>query len=341
MGPTTGAETSAAAVVAGRHGVRANQRRTRLLVQWGPTLALIAVGLVVSAVSPRFATIGNLRSIVGQSAIPLVLAVGLTFVILAGAIDLSIEGIMAISSVVVSFLVVNGRTSADFGLLGVAIAVGVGGLLGLANGLMNVVLRIPSFMVTLGMWSIGIGAATVLYGGLPVPVRDEMVRSWALGQTLGFSNLALFALGTLAVGYFIQRFTRPGRYAYAIGGNEELARLSGVAVGRYKVLIFTFAGLCSGLGGVLTAARIGQGTANVGAGTLFTTVTAVVVGGTALTGGTGGVLQTLVGVLFVTTLSNGMILMGVHPYVQQAVQGLLIIVAVALTMDRARVAIIK
>ena len=126
-----------------------------------------------------------------------------------------------------------------------------------------------------------------------------------------------------------------------IGGNEDLARLSGVPVNRYKVMLFTFAGLCSGLAGVLIAARTGYGTANVGTGTLFQVVTSVVVGGTALTGGTGGVLQTLVGVLFVTTLSNGMILMGIHPYIQQAVQGLLIIVAVALTMDRARVPIIK
>ena len=320
---------------------RAAPSRARVLARFGPALALLGLGLLIAAVNPRFATLDNLRSIAGQSAIPLVLAVGLTFVILAGAIDLSIEGIMAISSVVVSFLVANPRTPFDLGLLGVVVAVAIGGLLGLANGLIHVGLRIPSFMVTLGMWSIGVGAATVLYGGFPTPVRDPMVRSWALEQTAGFSNLTLFALGTLAVGYAIQRYTRVGRYAYAIGGNEDLARLSGVAVGRYKVMIFTFAGLCFGLGGVLTAARIGQGTANVGSGTLFATVTAVVVGGTALTGGTGGVLQSLVGVLFVTTLNNGMILVGIHPFVQQAVQGLLIIVAVALTMDRARVWIVK
>lgn len=320
---------------------QATPSRVRVLARFGPALALLGLGLLIAAVNPRFATLDNLRSIAGQSAIPLVLAVGLTFVILAGAIDLSIEGIMAISSVVVSFLVANPRTPFDLGLLGVVVAVAIGGLLGLANGLIHVGLRIPSFMVTLGMWSIGVGAATVLYGGFPTPVRDPMVRSWALEQTAGFSNLTLFALGTLAVGYAIQRYTRVGRYAYAIGGNEDLARLSGVAVGRYKVIIFTFAGLCFGLGGVLTAARIGQGTANVGTGTLFATVTAVVVGGTALTGGTGGVLQSLVGVLFVTTLNNGMILVGIHPFVQQAVQGLLIIVAVALTMDRARVWIVK
>ncbi|MFM9107179.1 MAG: ABC transporter permease, partial [Chloroflexota bacterium] len=227
------------------------------------------------------------------------------------------------------------------GLLGVAIAVGVGGLMGLLNGLFHVWLRIPSFMVTLGMWSVGAGVATILYKGMPVAVMDPMVRNWVLGTTLGFSNLALFALAVLAIGWFIQRYTRVGRYAYVIGGSEEIAKLSGVPIGRYKIALFSFAGLCSGLGGVLIAARLGQGTSNVGAGTLFAAVTAVVVGGTALSGGTGGVLQTVVGVLFVTSLNNGMILLGIDPFVQQAVQGVLIVVAVSLTMDRKRVPIIK
>jgi len=294
-----------------------------------------------SLLTPRFLTMSNLRDIVAQSSIPLILAIGLTFVIIAGMIDLSVEGVMAVSAVAVSLLVLNNRNDLDLGLIGVAIAVGVGGLMGLLNGLFHVWLRIPSFMVTLGMWSVGAGVATILYKGMPVAVMDPMVRNWVLGTTLGFSNLVLFALAVLAIGWFIQRFTRMGRYAYVIGGSEEIARLSGVPLGRYKIALFTFAGLCSGLGGVLIAARLGQGTSNVGAGTLFAAVTAVVVGGTALSGGTGGVLQTLVGVLFVTSLNNGMILLGIDPFVQQSVQGVLIVVAVSLTMDRKRVPIIK
>jgi ribose transport system permease protein len=340
MGNAPRVNAGVSTAIAGRRGL-SEMRRSRRLVQLGPTIALVGIFILISTINPRFLTLDNLRSIVTQSAIPLVLAVGLTFIILAGAIDLSIEGVMAMSSVIVSFLVLNNRTHFHLGLLGVLVAVLAGGLAGLLNGVIHVTFRIPSFMVTLGMWSVGTGLATILYKGLPVTVEDPMLRSWALGTTFSFSNLAWFAIGALAVGYLIQRFTRLGRYAYVIGGNEELARLSGVPVNRYKVLLFTFAGLCSGLGGVLIAARTGYGTANVGTGTLFQVVTSVVVGGTALTGGTGGVLQTLVGVLFVTTLSNGMILMGIHPYIQQAVQGLLIIVAVALTMDRGRIPIIK
>ena len=311
------------------------------LTRFGPTVALLVMWALFSLLTPRFLTISNFRDIVAQSSIPLILAVGLTFVIIGGMIDLSIEGVMAVSAVAVSLLVLNNRNDLDLGLLGVAIAIALGGLMGFLNGLFHVWLRIPSFMVTLGMWSVGAGIATILYKGMPVAVMDPMVRNWVLGTTLGFSNLVLFALAVLAIGWFIERFTRVGRYAYVIGGSEEIARLAGVPLGRYKIALFTFAGLCSGLGGVLIAARLGQGTSNVGAGTLFAAVTAVVVGGTALSGGTGGVLQTLVGVLFVTSLNNGMILLGIDPYVQQTVQGVLIVIAVSLTMDRKRVPIIK
>jgi ribose transport system permease protein len=339
MLPEPAASVSAATIQPPRW--RSRLQRNPVLIRFGPTIALLGMWTLFSVLTPRFLTLSNLRDIVAQSSIPLILAVGLTFVIIAGMIDLSIEGVMAVSAVAVSLLVLNNRNDLNLGLLGVAGAVAIGGLMGLLNGFFHVWLRIPSFMVTLGMWSVGAGVATILYKGMPVAVMDPMVRNWVLGTTLGFSNLMLFAIAVLAIGWFIQRFTRVGRYAYVIGGSEEIAKLSGVPLGRYKIALFTFAGLCSGLGGVLIAARLGQGTSNVGVGTLFAAVTAVVVGGTALSGGTGGVLQTLVGVLFVTSLNNGMILLGIDPFVQQAVQGVLIVVAVSLTMDRKRVPIIK
>jgi ribose transport system permease protein len=128
---------------------------------------------------------------------------------------------------------------------------------------------------------------------------------------------------------------------YALGGGEELAALSGIPVNRVRIATFTISGAFYALGGVLAAAQLGLGNALIGQGRLFTTVTAVVVGGTALSGGQGSVLQTLVGVLIVVVLSNGMVLMGISPYVQQAVQGLMIIAAVALSIDRARMKIVK
>ena len=149
------------------------------------------------------------------------------------------------------------------------------------------------------------------------------------------------ALACLGVAYVIQNHTRLGRYIYALGGGEELAALSGIPVARVRIAAFTLAGVFYAVGGILAAAQLGLGNAQIGNGRLFTTITAVVVGGTALSGGQGSVLQTLVGVLIVVVLSNGMVLMGIPPSVQMAVQGLMIIAAVALSIDRTRMRIVK
>src|SRR3981081_1121108 len=186
-----------------------------------------------------------------------------------------------------------------------------------------------------------LGAATLVLGGTTVRVTDTSIRSLALVRFLEFPLAVWVALAALAVTWVIERQTRFGRYVYAIGGGEDLAALSGIPVNRVKIMVFTLAGALYGLGGLLAAAQLGQGSAQIGGGRLFTTVTAVVVGGTALTGGEGGVLNTLVGVLIMAVVSNGMVLLNVSPYLQQAVQGLLIIVAVALTLDRKRLKIVK
>jgi ribose transport system permease protein len=173
-------------------------------------------------------------------------------------------------------------------------------------------------------------------------VLDQGIRSIALERPLGLFPIAVWvALGALGVTWVIERQTRIGRYIYAIGGGEDLAALSGIPVQRVKIIVFTIAGTLYGLGGLLAAAQLGQGNALIGSGRLFSTVTAVVVGGTALTGGEGGVLNTLVGVMIMAVLGNGMVLLGISPDLQQGVQGVLIIVAVALSLDRARLKIVK
>ena len=149
------------------------------------------------------------------------------------------------------------------------------------------------------------------------------------------------ALAAVAVAYVIQERTRLGRWLYAIGTDEVTARHAGIPIERTRILIFAVAGLFYGLGGVLSAAQFGQGHALISQGRLFTTITAVVVGGTALSGGVGSVLNSVIGVFIVVVLANGMVLMGVEPYVQQGVQGLLIIAAVALALDRSRLDVVK
>jgi ribose transport system permease protein len=320
---------------------RSHPAWVRHLKPLAPLIALIVLSLFIGARNPRFFEFGNIIRVANSAAIPLILGLGVTFVILLGSIDLSVEGMLTMGAVLISLLVSNNVNGNSFGWFAPVLALTVCALLGAVNGVIHVGLRIPSFMVTLGTWFAALGAATLVLGGTTVRVTDASIRSLALVRFLEFPLAVWVALAALAVTWVIERQTRFGRYVYAIGGGEDLAALSGIPVNRVKIMVFTLAGALYGLGGLLAAAQLGQGSAQIGGGRLFTTVTAVVVGGTALTGGEGGVLNTLVGVLIMAVVSNGMVLLNVSPYLQQAVQGLLIIVAVALTLDRKRLKIVK
>jgi ribose transport system permease protein len=261
----------------------------------------------------------------------MVLAIGMTFVIMQGSIDLSIEGLMAVSSLSFAMMVLNSRTDIDLGVLGAALAVLVGTGFGLISGIVVTRMRVPSFMVTLGVWSVTSGIAMLLSGGVPPLIRDESIRAFGLGTTLGVPNLTSVALVLLGISLVLQTHTRFGRYSYMIGGGEDLARLSGVPVDRYKVLVFAFSGCMAGLAGVMESARVGIGHSEIGPGQMFAAITAVVIGGTWLSGGRGGVLQSAVGVLIIAVLGSGMIYLGISPYLQRAVQGAIILIAVVAT----------
>jgi ribose transport system permease protein len=336
--------TAAASGTLGAGQQASGARRRRLLRRLGPfapVLVLVALCILVGVVNPNFLSIRNLERIANTAAIPLILGLGVTFVIIMGSIDLSIEGVVAFSAVILSLTVLNGANANDYGLFGALLVILLGALMGLINGVLHVTLRIPSFMATLGMWFVGVGIANAILGGVTVRINDRAIRALALERVLDMPIAVWLALAALGIAYLIQNHTRLGRYIYAIGGGEDLAALSGIDVRRCRIAVFTIAGTFYGLGGIIAAAQQGAGFALIGEGRLFTTITAIVVGGTALTGGSGGVLQTLVGVLIVMVLSNGMVLMGISPYVQQVVQGVLIIIAVALSVDRARLGIVK
>src|SRR6201984_28263 len=316
-------------------------RSLRRLRPFAPFVALVVLSLLVGALNPRFFEFNNAVRIANSAGIPLVLALGETFVIILGSVDLSVEGVLAVGAVVISLLVRNDSNANALGWSGAALAIAICAAIGCLSGLIHVQLRIPSFMATLGIWFVGVGMATLALGGSTVRVLDTNIRSLALTRLLEFPLAVWVALTALGLAWVFERFTRIGRYVYAIGGGEDLAVLSGIPVKRVKVVIFTLAGALYGLGGLLAAAQLGMGNALIGSGRLFFTITAVVVGGSALTGGEGGVLNTFIGVLIIAVLANGMVLLSISPYVQQAAQGLLIIVAVALSIDRARLKIVK
>jgi ribose transport system permease protein len=308
---------------------------------WAPLAVLIALCLVISAFNGNFLTVGNLMRLLNTAAIPLVLGMGSTFVILMGSIDLSVEGVVALTAVLASLLVANNISPVAIGLWAAPVAILAGGALGFANGLLHVRLKIPSFMTTLGVGFAGVGVATAILRGFTARIADPDFRFLSLGRVFGTPMAVWIAVAAVGVALIFQERTRSGRWIYAIGADEATARNAGIPVARTRILVFTVAGLFYGLAGVLSVAQFGQGHALISQGRLFTAVTAVVVGGTALSGGVGSVLNTVVGVLIVVTLANGMVLMGVEPYVQQGVQGLLIIAAVALSLDRSRLDVVK
>ncbi|HXT09687.1 MAG TPA: ABC transporter permease [Roseiarcus sp.] len=308
---------------------------------WAPIAVLVALCIFISVFSPNFLSLANFIGLVNSAAIPIVLSMGATFVILMGSIDLSVEGVIAVTAVLLSLLVENDITDYSLGLLAVPIAVLVGGAMGFLNGFLHVKLKTPSFMTTLGVGFAGIGIATTALGGFNARISDNSIRFLSLGRILGLPVAGWIALGAVLLSLLIQERTRIGRWVYAIGTDEMTARHAGIPVEKTRMQVFTIAGLFYGLAGVLSVAQFGQGHALIAEGRLFTTVTAVVVGGTALSGGVGSVLNSVIGVFVVTILANGMILLGVAPYVQQGVQGLLIIVAVSLALDRSRLDVVK
>lgn len=314
----------------GASGRRAKPRMKFGLRDAAEIIALLLLIVIFSVLNPEsFPSVVNLQTILDQASIPLILGVGATLVILLGCIDLSVEGLMSACGVTFVLLSANSRTTVDLGLWAIVIGVALGALLGLANGLAHTLLKVPSFIVTLGMGFVGFGIATLLFGSDQLPfLADGGIKTWPTEKFLGLTHAFWLAAVVVVLGIVVSRYTRLGRYTYAIGNNEQIARDNGVPVGRYKVAVFTIAGACSGLAGVVTTMQLGSAPARIGIGMLFLTIAAVVIGGTSLAGGKGGILRTAVGVLMLTVINNGLIHAGVSPNVQSAVSGGVLVVAI-------------
>lgn len=321
----------------GVHALVAPQTVRRL----APLIVLIVLGLAIGAVNRDFFDPMNFARIAVAAAIPLTIALGGTYVIQLGSIDLSAEGIVAVAAIAVSMLVENSINDNHFGLWTVGVAVAAGLALGLANGVLHVLLRIPSFITTLAVGFIATGIGTAWLSGNTIRVTDSGLRGLAITRYLGLPLTVWIAIACLVVAWAVSRHTLLGRHVLAIGGGEELARLNGVRVRQVRIAVFALAGAFYGVAGVLAVAQYGQGHALIANGQLFVAITAIVVGGTSLAGGNGGPLNTLVGTLIVVVLANGMVLLGVPPYVQQGIQGALIILAVTLALNRSRKHIVK
>ena len=302
---------------------------------------LIVVGIFAIGTKGRYLSWTNLQVILSLAAIPAIIALGVHQVVILGGIDLSVEGVVALCVVFVGLFARNKFNSNDVGLWIVPITVGVGCLAGITNGLLNTKLKIPSFISTLGMSWVLWGLAVFVSRGQTIPLIDHPLSGIVNGYVLGIPDLALVALGLLVLMQIIQDRTRFGRCLYAIGGDEVLSAQAGVKVARTKIIVFAIAGMFYGLAALFLAVRLSSAQAITGNNLLFPAITAVAVGGVALTGGIGGAKNAALGALIVTALNDGLILLDVNPYAQEAVNGVVLVIAVALTIDRKKLGFIK
>ena len=307
----------------------APDRRRRLgslLRGWqrvGILAAFVLLVIAASLLSPRFLTLPNLLNVLRQVSIVGILAIVMTFVILTRGIDLSVGSMLGIAVVLFA-------GSIDSRGMAVAIPIGLAAaaLAGLVNGIGIAYGGIPAFIMTLGMLSFVRGLAFIYTGGTPIPILSESFYAVGNGYLAGLPIPALILLATLAVSAFVLTLTPFGRSVYAIGSNEDAARLSGVPVQFYKVLVYVISGLLSGVAGLVYASQLSIGTPIAGQGYELDAIAAVVVGGTSLFGGKGSVAGTFLGTLIIGVLANILNLTAVDPFVQQLFKGALIIVAV-------------
>lgn len=299
----------------------------KALAGWLVMMAIVII--VFSLINPRFASLENLRNIFVQSSVPLIIVVGASLVILMGSIDLSAQGVMGAAGMAWILLSPNARGGVELGAGAWVIALGIGLFLGLLNGVIYTRFKVPSFVVTLGTWNIGLGIGTILYGDELLPsLTSDALSQWPTRLTLGLPNSFWLAAAVVVCGVLLTGFTRLGRSILAIGNNEPMAIVNGIPVARVKVIAFALAGLLSGLAGVLATMELGSGSPGVGAGQLFTVIPAAVIGGTALSGGEGGVLRSALGVLLLIILNNGLVLAGVNPDYQSGVFGSILVAAI-------------
>ena len=300
--------------------------------QLGTLAGLLTLCVILWAATPHFLTVSNLLNVLEQTALNAVVAVGMTFVIISGGIDLSVGSVLALAGICLALALEAGVPAPA--AIGLALVVGTG--CGLINGVLITRGRLPPFIATLGMMSVARGVALMLAEGRPISGFSEGFRAIATERLLAIPGPVLITIVIYAVAHFVLTRTVFGRTTYAIGGNEEAARLSGVQVLFHKTAVYGVAGLTSAAAAVVLTARLNS--AQPTAGTMYEldAIAATVIGGSSLLGGEGTVTGTLIGALIMGVLRNGLNLLNVSSFLQQVVIGVVIIGAVLVDMSLKR-----
>jgi ribose transport system permease protein len=309
--------------------------RIELLRRGFPLIFLVILVTVFTIMSPRFLSLENLSTVLEQGTVLLVTALGMTFIIMAGSIDISVGAIVAVSALVAAL-------SADrLGAWAIVPAVFVGAACGCLNGILLAVGKVPSFIATMGTMVVYRGIVLFSTRGAPVSIDDDGFLNTYGGITAGIPHEVVIGLILAAIAWAIINFTVFGREVRAIGGGERVSILTGIPVTRTKILMYVLLGALCGMAGLLQGARTMAATSQLGLGLELDVIASVVVGGTPLTGGLGSIVSTMLGVLIITLLSSGMNMGGVDPYLQNIIKGVVLVTAVFITIDRKKIGIIK
>jgi ribose transport system permease protein len=307
------------------------------LRHWLPLATLIILVTVVGVMEPVFLQPSTLLQLASDTAVLFILATGVTFVIMLGGIDLSLQSMASFSSVIVAL------TIAQLGYVSFGLAVGTGILAGFLSGIAHVKLKIPSFIATLAMGGVLFSAALVASKERSITLGDaeRSYQTWVTGSHFGIPNVIIVGLIVLIVAHVLQAHTRFGRYSAAIGAGEPAAYASGVKVDRQKIFAYMLSAGFAALAGVILAGRLSSGSPTLAAEMLLPSIAAVVVGGTAITGGVGSIWRTLVGSLIISVVRIGMTFLSVNIFAQNIVFGSVLVLAVAVTIDRSKIPIVK
>ena len=295
-----------------------------------PLVGFVVIFIAMSFANENFLTSNNLSNVLRQVSIIAIIAVGMTCAILTGGIDLSVGPVMALSGTLTAGLMIAGVPPAAAIVAGLA----VGALFGAGNGIFVAYAKMPPIIVTLATMGIARGLALIYTGGYPISGLPQGFSFLGRGEVLGVQFPILVMAVVYLLGYILLNKTPIGRYIYAIGGNEDAARLSGIRVSRYKLLVYTLSGLTAAIAGIVLTSRLMSGQPNAGVGFELDAIAAVVLGGTAIAGGRGAIIGTLIGAMMLGVLNNGLNLMGVSPYIQNIIKGAIILLAIYISRTR-------
>ncbi len=297
----------------------------------GILIALAALCLDLAIASPVFLTSSNFLNVFQQISINWVVAVGMTLVIISGGIDLSVGSNIALTGLLMGILMKNYHVPVLITVLGCIV---FSGLVGLANGWLISFLNLPPFIATLGTMYIVRGGAYTVTNGQPIYTFPKSFTAIA-GRVFGIPLYSiLIMLAVILVGWYVLKYTRIGRFTYAVGGNENCARLSGINIRKVKCFVYMFSGLCCGVAALLLSSRLDSGLPTNADGQEMDAIAAVVIGGTSMSGGEGSMIGTLIGILIIGIIANGLNLLGVAQGPQKMVKGLIIVVAVIIDVIR-------